>query len=276
MSAPRRAPARPLSARLVHAACALLFALGALALAPSARAEGPVLVEPGTDLRLRLDVPGAHVCVVVPRESQRAEDCEDLNLPALEAMVSGEKDAPTGIALVQFPTWSFSVMVSSQRDLAPSTAEQIEGYTQGVAQGAAASFDSVKIHGKNKGAPYDIESINGIHAIRFQVDLSAPKDPKADPIRLDYGALVGRRGLALVAVVVDPKHAAEAEPMVRSILATASMPHPEIAHFGEHGGVFGEPLALKIAEVLGALAALALLVALFRRGSLKKKAPPPR
>jgi hypothetical protein len=275
MSAPRRAPARPLSARLVRAALALLLALTTLALAPAARAEGPLLVEPGTDLRLRLDVPGAHVCVVVPRESQRAEDCEDLNLPALEAMVNGEKDAPTGIALVQFPSWSFSVMVSSQRDLAPSTAEQIEGYTQGVAQGAAASFDSVKIHGKNKGAPYDLESINGIHAIRFQVDLSAPKDPKADPIRLDYGALVGRRGLALVAVVVDPKHAAEAEPMVRSILATASMPHPEIAHFGEHGGVFGEPLAVKIAEALGALVALVLLFALFRRGSLKK-APAPR
>ena len=147
---------------------------------------------------------------------------------------------------------------------------------QGVAQGAAASFDSVKVHGTAKGSPYDLESINGIHAIRFQVDLSAPKDPKADPVRLDYGALVGRRGLALVAVVVDPKHAAEAEPMVRSILATASMPHPEIAHFGEHGGVFGERLALKIAELLGAVVALVLLLVLFRRGSLKKKAPAAR
>lgn len=276
MSAPRRALARLLPARLVHAALTLLALLAALALAPAALAEGALLVEPGTDLRLRLEVPGAHVCVVVPRESQRAEDCEDLNLPALEAMVNGEKDAPTGIALVQFPTWSFSVMVSSQRELAPSTAEQIAEYAQGVAQGAAASFDSVKVHGTAKGSPYDLESINGIHAIRFQVDLSAPKDPKADPVRLDYGALVGRRGLALVAVVVDPKHAAEAEPMVRSILATASMPHPEIAHFGEHGGVFGERLALKIAELLGAVVALVLLLVLFRRGSLKKKAPAAR
>ncbi|MEO7329321.1 MAG: hypothetical protein ABI193_12125 [Minicystis sp.] len=276
MSALRRARARSPLSRLVLASRGLLLALASLAsltLAPSAHAEGALLLEPATELHLTVEVPGATACVVVPKASQRADDCDDLNLPALEAMANGEKDAPTGIALVRFPGWSFSLMVSSQLGVSPRSAEQIEEYARGVAEGAASQFGSVKVHGKAPGSAYDLETINGIHAIRFQVDLSAPKDPKADPVRLDYAALVGRSGLALVAVVVDQKHAAEAEPLVRGLLATASMPHPTIAGFGQPGATtFGRLGGLGI----GGLVVLLLVPVLALRSARRKKPARPR
>ncbi len=270
MSAPRRACARSLVSPLVRASRGLLLALAALAFTPSARAEGALLIEPGTELHLTVQVPGATSCVVVPKASQRTDDCDDLNLPALEAMANGDKDAPTGIALVRFPGWSFSVMVSSQLGVSPRSAEQIEEYARGVAEGARSQFHGVKVHGKTPGSAYDLETINGIHAIRFQVDLDVPKDPDASAVRLDYAALVGRGGLALVAVVVDQKHAAEAEPIVRGLLATASMPHPTIAGFGQRQGTsFGRFGALGI----GGLFVLVLVpVLVLRRARAQKLA----
>ncbi|MFO0758076.1 MAG: hypothetical protein U0359_16390 [Byssovorax sp.] len=254
-------------------ASALAFASASLAFAPAAHAEPAELREPVTDLRLRLDIPSAKVCVVVPRESQREDDCEDLDLPRLEAAVTAEKDAPTGFAFIRLSGWSFSVMVSAQRDVSPRSAEQIRDYAAEVGKGAASQFQSVKVHGRAPGSPYDLETINGIHAIRFTVDLAVPKDPDAAPIRLDYGALLGHRGLALVAVVTDDKHAAEAEVLTRQILSTATMPHPVLADFGRPQGFFQGLSAGKVVAPAGGAAALIALVYLaFGRSRKKKRA----
>lgn len=211
--------------------------LGILLLVPILlrSAHAATIWEPDADLRFELVVPGAAVCVILPRGTPVEPGCENINGAAIAKALGNGAGAPKAFALVIFPDWRFTVTVVRQRDTLVRTSEEIERYVESIKQGASQGGLQATARGRQPGTTYDLERFNGVNAIRTEIGLEQPGvDPRPQaPSQIITYTLVGQHGLGQVAFASDTAHLGEVRATAERAMQTVSTPSAEVEDFGK-------------------------------------------
>jgi hypothetical protein len=124
------------------------------------------LRDPGTGLKMSLDIPGALLCVSIPARLRDAAACKGLPAP-------GESFQPNVImaGIARFPTGGVIYTVVSQRKQSPGAMSRADAkeYVESALEGAKEQFAHANLVELRPGVTIDTQVVNGLQMFHFLI-----------------------------------------------------------------------------------------------------------
>ncbi|WP_156338908.1 hypothetical protein [Chondromyces crocatus] len=242
-------PLAPPSRRPAPLLLALLLPFALLLGAPRP-ATAATAYDPLVDLTFQLDPPGGSVCNILPERDRDPAACEGIDVAAIAASTKAQVQVPSYFGIVRTSSFLCIVTVAAQVGVKPRSAEDLDGYVSGFAEGARDMGGPVR-------SRYELLQINGVDVIRSLIEVDLPPEhPNYGTSRMLTYTFVGQAGLAAVSFAFSPVHSAEVRTLAEAAMATAKTPP-----FHQEG--FGLPRARQMGRLTGRIAAMVLIPAGF-------------
>ena len=184
--------------------------------------------DPNTGFSVKVNAPGAKVCVVLPKEARDA-GCAGLDVDRLEAGLGSLASPPIGFALFRFDDASSSILTVVQASTRTSTSEAILATILGGEDEMEKAFRGFSVHVRadeaRDGARYEIFPSNEVNVIRYaiDVDLPAPHPQYMASTNVTY-LVAGRDSTVMLTFSSPPRAAAATRAMSEAIASTVRWP----------------------------------------------------
>jgi hypothetical protein len=186
----------------------------------------------------------------------------------MERKLAGMANGTSAVALLRLANRSvvFAVVAPSVRP--PTTEEQLGEIVGGARKGVERLGVTPRLHGSSPGSRYDLDKVNGIDVLRYQMEYDvAPDHPAYATSRTLVYVFVSRRGMAMVSFAAPPAGAADLRPIADAVVRTASMPEAGLEDFGESRAHLLGKVVGKLVVVVGAVIAMVVGVVRSRRSA---------
>jgi hypothetical protein len=196
-----------------------------------APAQAQEIVDRATGFLIRAEVPGARVCVVLPRGMDTPEGCADHDVAVGRQQVeAAQRPAKVSVVSVVWVTGPQNVAITIT-SLPSMNNDGLRGILDGFENAArAAGGPSVSLHGDAPGSRHDELRVNGLRALRFTWERVTPEDGPGDH-SLAY-IIVGSRSTIGVTFLSSRADAPAVRLIAERMMATVFLPSAPAAPGG--------------------------------------------